>query len=334
MDRRIALQRIVLLLGVLVVTSLAAEAALRLGVGYFANPARLFRYDLQAGWRNAPYIVKTMTNAAGEVWHVRTDENGHRLIPRDPNASRRILILGDSLAFGEGIEVEDRFDVRMLTDLPSTHFINTGTMGYGTDQEYAAFQRWKTYLKAGDTILILLNRSDYADVLRRRYIGRAKPFVEKQQGLLVFNAPSVALLERWSDWSLLARGAAKVLDMASTLLGSSSIEPAADSSDLSQSIEIISFILNRIREEAPSGARIILAHQGPQGLQGTQSLQGTQNLQDPTLSRSSTAFCSFAHVCVDLDDVLADPSHFLPDGHWNASGHAAVARALLRVIQN
>jgi len=47
------------------------------------------------------------------------------------------LILGDSLSFGEGIDIKDRFDVRMLSFLPATRVINTGTMGYGTDQECA-----------------------------------------------------------------------------------------------------------------------------------------------------------------------------------------------------
>ena len=28
--------------------------------------------------------------------------------------------------------------------------------------------------------------------------------------------------------------------------------------------------------------------------------------------------------------TMADPVHLLPDGHWSASGHAAVAQALLR----
>jgi hypothetical protein len=34
-------------------------------------------------------------------------------------------------------------------------------------------------LQSGDTVLIVLNQSDYFDVLRRRFIGRAKPYFEK-----------------------------------------------------------------------------------------------------------------------------------------------------------
>ena len=50
--------------------------------------------------------------------------------------------------------------------------------------------------------------------------------------------------------------------------------------------------------------------------------QGTRNFLGPKFSLSSTVFCQFAHVCIDLDDAMADPVHLLPDGHWSASGHA------------
>jgi hypothetical protein len=102
------------------------------------------------------------------------------------------------------------------------------------------------------------------------------------------------------------------------------IEPTApETLDLSQSIEIIRFILGRIREEAPRGVRVVLAH------------QGTRDFLGPKLGLSSTIFCEFADVCIDLDDALAaDPAHLLSDGHWSASGHAAVAQVLLKALRD
>ena len=313
---RMPLHWTVLLLGALTVAPFAAEAALRLYVSYVAKREPLFRSDAQTGWRNAPNLLTTLINAAGEEWSVRTDQNGQRLIAQDdPGARRRILILGNSLSFGEGIDIKDRFDVKMLSFLPGARVINTGTMGYGTDQEYVAFRNWKHLLGPGDTVLILLNQSDYFDVLRRRFVGRAKPYFEKFHGSFVLRTPSIGLLERWSDWSLVARVAARFFNRSSS-------DPASESLDPSQSIEIISFILDRIREETPSGVRVVLAH------------QGTRDFLGPKLSLSSTIFCQFADVCIDLDDVLADPVHLLPDGHWSASGHASVAQALLKALRH
>src|SRR6266581_658333 len=185
-----------LLLSVLAVAAVAAEAALRLYSTYVTKRDRLFRFDAQTGWSNTTNLLTTRINAAGEEWTIRTDQNGQRLIAQDPRAVRKILILGDSLSFGEGIDIKGRFDVKMLPSLPGTRVINTGTMGYGTEQEYIAFRNWKHLLELGDAVLIVLNQSDYFDVLRRRFVGRAKPYFEKVDGSYVLRQPPTALWER------------------------------------------------------------------------------------------------------------------------------------------
>jgi hypothetical protein len=309
---RMPLYWIALLLGLLAVAPVAAEAALRLYVAHVTKRDRLFRSDAQTGWSNAPHVLTTRINAAGEEWSIRTDQNGQRLLAQSPRAGRKILILGDSLSFGEGVNIEDRFDVKLLSSLPAVRVINTGTMGYGTDQEYVVFQNWKHILESGDTVLIVLNQSDYFDVLRPRFVRRAKPYFEKVDGSYVLRPPRVSLLERWSDWSRLASVLARF------------IEPMTpESLDPGESIEIIRFILGRIREEVPRGVRVVLAH------------QGTRDFLGPKLGLSSTMFCQFADACIDLDDGLAaDQTHLLPDGHWSALGHAAVAQALLKALRD
>jgi hypothetical protein len=61
--------------------------------------------------------------------------------------------------------------------------------------------------------------------------------------------------------------------------------------------------------------------------------QWTRDFLGPKIGLSSTMFCQFADICIDLDGVLADPVYLLPDGHWSASGHAAVALALLKAFR-
>ena len=300
---------------VLAVSPVAAEAVLRFYVSYVDKPARLFRSDLQTGWSNVPNLRTTLVNAAGEQWSIETDEHGHRKVAQPPGSWRRLLILGDSLSFGEGVNVDDRFDVKMLSSLSGVRVINAGVSGYGTDQEYVAFQQWKHLLKDGDTVLLVLNQSDYFDVLRRRFFGRAKPYFEKVGGSFVLRPPPTALLERWSNWSLVARAAAK-------LIGPPTDDPASDKIELGPSIEIIRFALGRIREETPIGVRVVLAH------------EGTRDFLKPTLGLSSNTLCEFADLCIDLDDVLTSPAHFLPDGHWTSVGHSAVAQALLEMLRD
>jgi hypothetical protein len=40
--------------------------------------------------------------------------------------------------------------------------------------------------------------------LRRRFVGRAKPYFEKADGSYVLRPPSIGLWERLSDWSFVA----------------------------------------------------------------------------------------------------------------------------------
>ena len=301
-----------LLVGIFVVlVPLAAEGALQLYAKYVTKRDRLFRSDAQTGWSNLPNLRAERINAAGEQWSINTDQNGQRVIAQNPLAGRRILILGDSLSFGEGVDIQDRFDVKMLSSMSDVHVINTGVMGYGTDQEYVVFGNWKHLLKPGDTVLVVLNQSDYFDVLRRRYFGRAKPYFEKVGGLFVLRPPRIGFWERWSDKSRVAAVVARLVEAT-----------ASESLDPGQSIDIIRFAFERIREEVPRGIRVVLAH------------QGTRDFLEPKLGLSSAMFCQFADACVDLDEVVrGDPAHLLPDGHWSASGHAAVAQALLKVLR-
>jgi hypothetical protein len=290
----------------------AAEATLKLYAKYVSKRDRLFRSDNRTGWSNASNLRTTRINAAGKRWGIKTDHNGHRVIEQNPLTGTRLLILGDSLSFGEGVDIEDRFDVGILSYLPGLHITNTGVMGYGTDQEYVVFGNWKHLLRPGDAVLVVLNQSDYFDVLRRRFLRRAKPYFEKADGSFALRPPRIGFWESWSDLSLVASAIARWA------------EPTVpEKLNLHESIDIIGFILRRIHEEAPRGVKVVLAH------------LGSRELLKPQLGLSSTMFCQFADACVDLDDVLAaDPSYRLPDGHWSSLGHAAVAQALSKVLRD
>src|SRR5690348_13250394 len=95
----------VLFVGALPTALLAAEATLQIFARYLGKRDRLIRSDTETGWSNTPNLVTTQINAAGEQWSVETDQNGHRIIAQNLLAGRRLLILGDSLSFGEGVNV-------------------------------------------------------------------------------------------------------------------------------------------------------------------------------------------------------------------------------------
>src|SRR5262245_57821483 len=109
---------------------------LQVYVAAIAKRGKLFDYDVQAGWRTLPNLDLARLNAAKQEWVIKTDAAGLRTFSSQPAANgRNLLILGDSFAFGEGVMLEDRFDAVIRKANPGLNIVNTGTMGYGTDQE-------------------------------------------------------------------------------------------------------------------------------------------------------------------------------------------------------
>jgi hypothetical protein len=63
----------------------------------------------------------------------QTDRNGFRIDPtlRDPNSNTAILILGDSVAFGPGVEEPKTFVGLLRRSMPNVKFYNSAVIAYG-----------------------------------------------------------------------------------------------------------------------------------------------------------------------------------------------------------
>lgn len=98
-----------------------------------------YLYDENLGWRNIPGW-RAMTFGKP----LTINSVGHRIqreyVPDKPAGVKRILVLGDSYAWGYGVAdddvfsevLQDRLDQRDL----AWEVINTGVSGWGTDQQY------------------------------------------------------------------------------------------------------------------------------------------------------------------------------------------------------
>ena len=104
---------------------------------YFLKKGRLFKYDSLIGWVPLGDRSITRINSNGDYWTVKTDSNGLRIsssLPENVKTSKnKLLILGDSFAFGEGVDLEKRFDFALSSEY---NIVNLGVMGNGTDQQY------------------------------------------------------------------------------------------------------------------------------------------------------------------------------------------------------
>jgi len=295
----------------MVIALTLAEAALQLYVTKIVGRGKLFSADPGTGWRPLPMLQLTRLNAGGEKWRIETDRTGQRVLDVPANPKRTILILGDSYAFGEGVSIEDRFDQRIREAFPDGRIINTGVMGFGTDQQYVAAKPYFPLLTDNDVVLVVFGRNDFFDVQRRRFVLRSKPYFEKVASGYELRQPSLSLLDFARDWSYL---------MA---LLSRSLEPVENAHwDAPKATEIIRLILVLIRSEIPRGAQIVLAYNGDRF--------------DGVLDKKYTGalFCDQIELCIDLEPgVATSPANYLPDGHWSVPGNTAAGNIIAEKLR-
>lgn len=274
---------------------------------------KLFRPDEQLGWALLPNLNLVRINPDGEPWRTRTDEEGIRGPSTwSETADRRMLVLGDSFAFGEGVNVEDRFDSLIAERFPDLSIVNLGVMGYGTDQQAIKLRAWKDDLRPGDLLLILTYNNDFFDIVSTGHSGRSKPWFSIEDGSLVDHKPSIGFLERLRDRSyLLARLASKfnINDWISFW------EKLSKAGELYERI-----VVSEFAGLAEKGVDVLILHHGDDVFELPFDV-------DAVFERT----CKHVTSCLALDpstDPLPEQEVFFSDGRWNKSGHMIVAERI------
>lgn len=151
-------RRVVLLSAAAVMLTLVAvEVALRLvaipsveihrRAGARASNPRFFEHEPHLGWRG-----RASAHGAFAGWefdsHVRLNAHGFRDVELEavkPPGVSRIVLLGDSITWGHGVEASQRFGDRVAAVLrrrgERVQVVNLAVSGYGTDQELLLWQR-------------------------------------------------------------------------------------------------------------------------------------------------------------------------------------------------
>lgn len=119
------------------------ELALRIAAPQEKSWLDIYRVDpVLPFFSLAPGISATVETGEGR-WHVYTDARGHRVgapangdgPARGDAATPTLIVLGDSFAFGHGVEYEQSFPALVAARLGADHvLVNTGVPGYGPAQ--------------------------------------------------------------------------------------------------------------------------------------------------------------------------------------------------------
>ena len=304
---------VALLLG-LFVPLVVAEFGARTYVNTVVQRPRLFVHDTSFGWRVRPELDLVRLNADGAPWRVVTDARGLRGASSwAPEADRRLLVLGDSFAFGDGVDVATRFDHRIRKPGSDLSIVNLGVTGYGTGQALLAGRLWFGDLDRGDVVLLLVHNNDFQNVLSRDLAGRSRPWFELDDGgELIEHAPKIGLAELLSDRFFCAGLLIQRLRGA---------PPPSTPEQLLRSRDLMAALIrSQLRPLADRGVEVIVAH------------HGDEVVELPFDVEVFFAGLAEEHLTIiDLDEALdwsAEAAGYLGDGNWNAAGHERVAKWL------
>jgi len=205
---RVRLVNLALLLASTATALLLGELVLRL-LGWnpmYVSPERdrFWRYDALLGWAHVPgqegVLETPQFRISVLINHLGLRDREH--LYERPSGVKRILVLGDSFAWGYGVEAEERFSQRLETSL-GVEVINAGVSGYSTDQELL-------WLKAEgvkyeiDFILLVLAGNDIGDNHRQLVHNiYYKPQFVSEGGQLVlqgYPAPRTSPQGRLTYW--------------------------------------------------------------------------------------------------------------------------------------
>jgi hypothetical protein len=135
-------------------------------------------YSPHYGWSHRP-LQRGEFNMASS-FNTTVSINSHGLRDREYAFARteaaRLLVLGDSLTWGFGVNQDQGYTERLESMLVGTEVINGAVSGYSTDQELLWFEREGVRYRP-DVVLILVVGNDIpANAMSRVYYKYHKPY--------------------------------------------------------------------------------------------------------------------------------------------------------------
>ena len=190
------LPRLLLILGGVLVAALLAELALRsvITVPEVSSPLYSFHEsDPVLGWRGKPDVRARFSRPDFDVL-VENGPDGWRLPDPAPapDATWRLLVIGDSFAWGWGVGQGEVVTDRLQRLLPASAAVdNRGVNAFGTAQEYLLMQR-ELAARHYDAVAVLFFQNDVVNAVDPR--GGRRPLFGLDGDRLVLRTDTLRAL--------------------------------------------------------------------------------------------------------------------------------------------
>jgi hypothetical protein len=271
--------------------------ALRLGgLSPTTHPAYVV-HDAELGWRYRPSSRLRHRTAEFDV-EIGINAEGFRGAEWDARAGRRrVLVLGDSFAFGWGVADDECAAARLARARPQWQVLNAAVSGYGPDQELLLLERLLPRVEP-DAVAVVFCDNDVLEATLETAYGRRKPRFELTDGEL--RPRGLPVPESWLErWSYAYRALQKLRWQQAF---------AVERSPPQAGWALVDAIYRRMRHRL--GQTPLLVVSESERVAALAAAAGIEHL--------------------DLRPALAQlpNARFARDRHWSPAGHAAVAAAL------
>jgi len=299
--------------------------------------ADLHRYSEVYGWEPQPgahveqHGKRTTINGLGY--------RGREVAPGPSSRVIRLVLLGDSIAFGIGVSDDETF--ASLLDGADSEAVNLAVQGYGPDQSLLKLEREGLSFHPDVVVMNLCLDNDFADALLPRYLYdglHPKPFFQLESGRLVLQDSHVRLtnLERFG---LFVRERSRLVQLlgASTAGAARSQEHWLDrkeraTADRDAAVAVVGALLKRMHDASgASGAEfLVLVHPDELGFRPHSTWINTL-MRCPDLAGMNLVDMreSYRGRQLRYRDIAMDSV-----GHLSVSGHREVASILREFLRD
>ncbi len=262
------------------------------------NPSYVV-FDPELGWSYRPLAKERHRSDEFDV-EVEMHSAGYRGPEWPaPSSRRRLLVLGDSQAFGWGVSWPETMSARLAAALPDWDVCNAAVAGYGADQQLLTMRRLLPSVRPDAVVCVFCDNDLWESSCDEAY-GRSKPqFLPVREDLALRSAHlRISWLEEHS--ALFGALQKKLWERRF----------AAQTRDLAAEWRMVERLYCAMRDDL-SGRLLFLVSEQPR--------LGLFAAREPCITH------------VEVRDALGragEPTRFARDGHWNAAGHAVVAAAV------
>jgi hypothetical protein len=291
-------------------------------------------WEPRAGARFQVYGAHTSINALGY--------RGRSLAAQRQPGRARVVMLGDSVAFGYGVDDDQTFAAALDPDQSRFEVANLAVPGYGVDQSLLRFEQVGQALVADFVVLNLCVENDLADVMLPVFLydGRhPKPWFGWQRDRLELHDEHLRLSRRarlglWlRQRSYLYR---RLTGPAPAQAGDTgaehwSVRRRRATSDRTAAVRLLGALIGRLREgvQSAGGQLVVAVHpnkasyrRGERWVERLLRRPELQGLQIVDVGRAyREAGLGFGYVTLDAI------------GHLNARGHWLAAGELRRALE-